>query len=230
MSIYGSPRRSDDGKRTGGLQRGAGPLVRRLRGTDRWQENVPRPSYHDTMRRTSGVIIVSAALLLATSACTYSVSSSAPTTPPVTAPVDASDLRTPASGESQTSTDVCEGAFPPYPVSDPSTDEQLGGASLAVPHDRGPMPNATGSVVADSNGTPVAYVVADNDVLGSISARLCVSEHWISWVNSVRRSGDAIFAGDTLNLDAHTIYSVGDQNGAVHNNSIPTGFKVPPQR
>ena len=39
-----------------------------------------------------------------------------------------------------------------------------------------------------------------------------------------------LFAGDTLNLDAHTILSVGDQNGVVHNNALPEDFVIPPQR
>jgi len=49
-------------------------------------------------------------------------------------------------------------------------------------------------------------------------------------VNHVRRDNDALYAGDTLNLDAHTILSVGDQNGVVSDNPFPDWYKIPPQR
>lgn len=126
--------------------------------------------------------------------------------------------------------DPCRGARFPEIVSDPSQIEQLGGATLAVPFDRGPMPHASGETVVDAAGVPVAYIVAENDVFSTVGARLCVGEQWLRWVNYARRDGDALYVGDTLNIDAHTIFSVGDQNGAVFEREFPEGFVLPPQR
>ncbi|WP_322411016.1 hypothetical protein [Microbacterium invictum] len=120
--------------------------------------------------------------------------------------------------------------MPAYPVADATEVEQLGGATLAVPFDRGSMPHAAGEAILDDRGVPVAYKVAANDVISTVGARFCLGEQWLHWVNYVRRDGDALFAGDILNLDAHTILSVGDQNGVVHNNPLPDGFVIPPQR
>jgi hypothetical protein len=103
--------------------------------------------------------------------------------------------------------------------------------TLLTPLDTGPRPFATGAATLDSNGVPVAYEVAANDNFDAIGARFCVGPIWLYWVNAVRRDGDGqtLFVGDTLNLDAHTIYSVGDQNGIVYNNPLPADFAIPPQ-
>lgn len=126
--------------------------------------------------------------------------------------------------------DPCQAARFPEIVSDPHQVEQLGGATLAVPFDRGPMPHASGQTITDATGVPVAYIVADNDVFSTVGARLCVGEKWLRWVNYARRDGEALYVGDTLNIDAHTILSVGDQNGAVFDREFPEGFVLPPQR
>lgn len=132
--------------------------------------------------------------------------------------------------ETVADTGPCEEAVPAYPGADATEVEQLGGATLAVPFDRGPMPHAAGETIVNDDGVPVAYRVADNDTISVVAARFCVGEVWLHWTNYVRRDGDALYVGDTLNLDAHTILSVGDQNGVVHDNSLPEGFAVPPQR
>ena len=126
--------------------------------------------------------------------------------------------------------DPCRAARFPEIVSDPNQVEQLGGATLAVPFDRGPMPHASGETITDADGIPVAYIVAENDVFSTVGARLCVGEQWLWWVNYARRDGEALYVGDTLNIDAHTIFSVGDQNGAVFDREFPEGFVLPPQR
>lgn len=126
--------------------------------------------------------------------------------------------------------DPCQAARFPEVVSDPNQVEQLGGATLAVPFDRGPMPHASGQTITDDAGVPVAYVVAENDVFSTVGARLCVGEQWLRWVNYARRDGEALYVGDTLNLDAHTVFSVGDQNGTVFEREFPEGFVLPPQR
>ena len=97
--------------------------------------------------------------------------------------------------------DPCRAARFPEIVSDPDQIEQLGGATLAVPFDRGPTPNASGETVVDATGVPVAYIVAENDVFSTVGARLCVGEQWLRWVNFARRDGDALYVGDMLNLD-----------------------------
>lgn len=126
--------------------------------------------------------------------------------------------------------DPCQAARFPEVLSDPGQIEQLGGATLAVPFDRGPMPHASGETVVNATGVPVACVVAENDVFSTVGARLCVGEQWLRWVNFARRDGEALYVGDTLNIDAHTILSVGDQNGSVSSNEFPEGFVLPPQR
>ncbi len=108
--------------------------------------------------------------------------------------------------------------------------EQLGGMTLLTPQDTGPMPYAHGAATLDGAGVPVAYTVAANDNVESISSRFCVDEIWLHWVNAVRRNGTELYAGDVINLDAHTILSVGDQNGVVYQNALPAGFVIPPQR
>lgn len=126
--------------------------------------------------------------------------------------------------------DPCKAARFPEILSDPNQVEQLGGATLAVPFDRGPMPHASGETITDADGIPVAYIVAENDVFSTVGARLCVGEQWLWWVNYARRDGEALYVGDTLNIDAHTIFSVGDQNGTVFDREFPEGFVLPPQR
>lgn len=110
--------------------------------------------------------------------------------------------------------------------------EQLGGMSLLQPIDQGPRPYANGTAVLNDRGIPVAYSVAENDNFDSIAARFCVGGIWLFWVNFVRRDGDGqtLFVGDMLNLDAHTMTSVGDQNGIVYDNPLPPSFAIPPQR
>ena len=52
---------------------------------------------------------------------------------------------------------------------------------------------------------------------------------YLSAINGVRRQGALqLWAGDTLNLDAHTILTVGDQNGVVYDNAPSS--PIPPQR
>lgn len=185
--------------------------------------------------REAGTVVMAVALAFVLAACDGELSSdpassglsaSTPTPrPSVTDLLQPSDQSETVRGES-----VCDGAVTPMLVADSTEPEQLGGVTLAVPIDRGPMPHASGTAVLDDGGVPVAYVVGDNDVLESIGARFCLGATWLHWVNYVRRDGDALFVGDTLNLDAHTILSVGDQDGVVYDNPMPEGFIIPPQR
>jgi hypothetical protein len=154
--------------------------------------------------------------------------SSLPVTPtPTVTPATAAQIREIA----KITSGPCAGGATAMALPTGDTDpEQLGGMTILVPHDRGPRPHAMGEVRVDDAGIPIAYIVAEDDVLDTVAARLCAGDPFLHWVNAVRRDGDALYAGDTLNLDAHTIFTVGDQNGVVHDNALPEGFVIPPQR
>ncbi|MFJ4037107.1 LysM peptidoglycan-binding domain-containing protein [Microbacterium sp. NPDC090007] len=124
----------------------------------------------------------------------------------------------------------CSEVSPSYPVLDATDPEQLGGRTLTIPHDRGLFDTATGEATVDASGVPVAYVAAPGDVFSTIAARFCLSEDLLQILNHARRDNNALYAGDTLNLDPHTIFTVGDQNGVVSDNEFPDWFTLPPQR
>ncbi|MCD2168574.1 LysM peptidoglycan-binding domain-containing protein [Microbacterium sp. JC 701] len=124
----------------------------------------------------------------------------------------------------------CDAVAPVHAVADPADPEQLGGKTLEIPVDRGLLDTASGEAVLNAEGVPVAYRVAPGDVFSTIAARFCVAEDWLLIVNHARRDNNGLYAGDTLNLDAHTIFSVGDQNGVVSDNVFPPEFTLPPQR
>lgn len=124
----------------------------------------------------------------------------------------------------------CGTVQPASPVGDPAEPEQLGGKTLPVVHDRGWFETAAGETAVDAAGTPVAYLVAPGDVFSTIAARFCMSEDTLQVLNHARRDNNGLYAGDTLNLDPHTIFSVGDQNGVVSDNTFPEWFTLPPQR
>ncbi|GAA3211199.1 hypothetical protein [Microbacterium terregens] len=109
-----------------------------------------------------------------------------------------------------------------------------------VLHDHGAQPGATGQTVLDGSGDPAAYVVADGDTQTGIEARFCAAPGYLSLLNSVRRTDVYVepqtvegyvwpdpfpegtgwimdlYAGDTLNLNPHTVLTVGDQEGVVY--------------
>lgn len=96
--------------------------------------------------------------------------------------------------------------------------------------DMGPLQHAAGEAVVDTDGVPVAYVVAEGDTPYAIAQRFCIGETtYLANLNSVRRNGvDQIYPGDTLNLNRFTITSVGDENGAVLQND--PRIHLPPQQ
>jgi hypothetical protein len=111
----------------------------------------------------------------------------------------------------------------------PGDVEQLGGLRLQTPRDLGPRAHAEGEVVQDASGTPVAYIVAADDNAGSITARFCLTSAYLHAINAVRRPDlRSLYIGDTVNLDAHTILTVGDQNGIAESNDASS--PLPPQR
>lgn len=114
--------------------------------------------------------------------------------------------------------------------------DYLGGRPVPVIADSGARDGANGSVSTDAEGNPAAYVVAQGDTLGAIAERFCTDTTYLTQVNLVRRQTPAmsdvpempLFAGDTLNLSAYTVTSVGDQNGQVYD--FNPDFQFPPQR
>ena len=78
-------------------------------------------------------------------------------------------------------------------------------------------------------GVPGAYVVAPDDIPIAIGERFCMNMAYLNVLNGVRRQGALqIWDGDTLNLDAHTILTVGDQDGVVYD-TVPSS-PIPPQQ
>lgn len=133
----------------------------------------------------------------------------------------------------QTANDACAG------LQGIAAGSSVGGYSIIEMQDTGAAPHATGEAIGNDDGTLAAYVVADGDTVHAIARRFCVDyTPYLEWINSARRSdswqwakGDGsfpIYPGDTLNLDAHTITSVGDENGVVYDHT--PDFNIPPQR
>jgi len=120
----------------------------------------------------------------------------------------------------------------PVSASEP---EQINGFAIPTLRDSGPRVSATGRAIIDEAGVPVAYEVADGDVLDVVTARFCAPHsRYLTWINSVRmeplEGSDSIplWPGDIVNLDAHTIASVGSQQGRVADRD--PGFAIPPQQ
>lgn len=121
------------------------------------------------------------------------------------------------------------GDCPDLEFAEPGDPEQVAGWKQQIPVDGGPREYANGAVTLDDEGMPVAYTVAPGDIGAFIAARLCVNLAYLNNINGVRRSQtNNLHPGDTLNLDAHTILSVGDERGVVLQNPAPS--PIPPQR
>jgi hypothetical protein len=107
--------------------------------------------------------------------------------------------------------------------------EQVRGWRPQIAVDGGVRDYATGEAVLNADGVPVAYTVGSGDVIDFVRERFCLNSHYLYAINHVRRdSRSALFVGDTLNLDAHTILTVGSQNGVIYDNKPPS--VIPPQR
>lgn len=105
---------------------------------------------------------------------------------------------------------------------------KISGERQQIAVDSGPRAGATGQALLDPDGTPVAYVVAADDIPDFISDRFCVGLAYLNNVNGHRRGGAMVlYAGDILNFDAETVTTVGDINGDVEDYSLPA--PLPPQ-
>lgn len=184
-------------------------------------------------RRSYTILILATAVALA--GCfpeTQAVPTTSPSSPTATPSATAEALPEPTTLPAM-DPGPCGREVPQMPAEEGAI-EQLGGWELIVPLDQGPLPYAKGTATLDNNSVPVAYTVAANDNFESIAARFCIDPMYLDIINSVRRipefpSPQTVYVGDTVNLDAHTIYSVGDQNGVVHTNPFPD-MATPPQR
>ena len=117
------------------------------------------------------------------------------------------------------------GAFSPAPSPSPQPCIGWGfyehdrDATFEQPVDCGPIEFATGQVALDSKGVPVAYTVASGDVWAVIAKRFDLGVSYLNTINSVRRPDVMkVYPGDIVNLDPHTILSVGTENGQVGHN------------
>lgn len=182
--------------------------------------------------RVLRVLVMAGAIIGVVSGCSSDVTPrqpSASASTPATPASSRSPLADPSPAGVPRNAGPCAAATPSRYISDDDEPEQLGGMSLPIPIDRGPLPHANGVATFDDRGVPVAYVVASDDNLVSIGSRFCLDGIYLYWVNAVRRDDDTLFVGDVINLDAHTIGSVGSQNGAVYTHPFPP-FRIPPQR
>ncbi len=108
----------------------------------------------------------------------------------------------------------------------------IGSFQVELPVDNGPRNYATGTVTVDADGRPASYTVAPGDQSEYIAERfgfLVRGIEYLNVINQVRRGGYpwALYAGDTLNLSAYTVLSVGTINGKVLNDPPPN--PLPPQ-
>lgn len=108
--------------------------------------------------------------------------------------------------------------------------DQVAGWKTETAIDQGPREYATGEPVLNAAGVPVAYRVAPGDIGEFVAKRFCLTLGYLNAINSVRRTLGAmnLDGGDTINFDAATIFTVGDENGVVHDGAPPS--PRPPQR
>ena len=146
--------------------------------------------------------------------CVESTDAAAPPSPSETAP-----------SPSPTSTPTSPAQRPPSTPTPPpeDTDDRPNYfdedifTMLQVPVDGGPIDFATGTAVVDDYGVPLSYEVADGDVFELIAKRFDLGTDYLISINAVRREApNELFVGDTINLGATTILTIGDQNGVVY--------------
>ncbi len=111
---------------------------------------------------------------------------------------------------------------------------KVGSYPVEVAVDNGPAKYANGAVTLNSQGTPIAYNVAPDDLVDAVANRFGFfdpsAQHpfkagldYLIAINQVRRGSNmTLYVGDTLNLSADTIATVGDINGTVQNNPPPS--------
>jgi hypothetical protein len=93
--------------------------------------------------------------------------------------------------------------------------------------DGGSREHARGATLED-DGELIAYTVAPDDIYEIVAERFDLPVTYLLNINAIRREGLELFAGDTLNLSAYRITSIGDQNGRVFDRQPPD--PMPAQR
>lgn len=188
------------------------------------------------MRHHVAAAAIGGAIVLLASGCTAIVDTSTPTVlaSPAATPTPSTSRSpviaqpSPPQPEPSPVNDACAGLEPQYAINNDGTNERLSGYSIIELRDTGPVDFASGRTTFNDAGQPAAYEVAAGDTYWAIADRFCVYPHWLTLLNQVRRNGENLYVGDTLNLDAYTITSVGSENGVVYNN--PPSSHIPPQR
>jgi hypothetical protein len=112
----------------------------------------------------------------------------------------------------------------------------VGPYPIIIPTDNGPDDGATGTVELGPDGTPEAYVLGDGDRRAQVLQRFGLINDfatqqldYLDTINQVRRGTRPSFDyGDTINLSAYTITSIGDVDGDVLDDPPPD--PLPPQR
>ena len=96
----------------------------------------------------------------------------------------------------------------------------VGGSRIIAPVDGGAIEHATGTANY-VDGTLLSYTVASDDNLEHVATRFSLSYLLLMSINAVRRDTTELFIGDTVNLSAFHMFSIGDQNGVVFDNQPP---------
>jgi len=104
----------------------------------------------------------------------------------------------------------------------PEGQYNLGGTFFAPLVDSGPIDGARGTTTVSSDGELASYTVAANDEFEKILARFGIDAQVLINLNAVRRVNIFyLYTGDILNLDPHTITTVGTENGKFANDPLP---------
>ncbi len=100
---------------------------------------------------------------------------------------------------------------------------KVGAYQVRIPVDGGPRQYAMGTVQLDGQGIPASYQVVADDLATEVAARFGFPDAgYLVTINAVRRGTTLVlYVGDTLNLSASTIASVGDVNGQVLSEAMP---------
>jgi len=104
----------------------------------------------------------------------------------------------------------------------PEGQYNLGSTFFATLVDSGPRKGAKGTTTINSDGELASYTVAAGDEFEAIIERFGIEAQVLINLNTVRRVNFFyLYTDDILNLDPHTITSVGTENGKFANNPLP---------
>lgn len=166
-------------------------------------------------------LAVVSVLLLA--GCTNAESlDAASSAPPSDAPTSASPTDTSPTSEPTT----------PSPSSTSDAGYEVAGSLVDPPVDQGSGEQASG-VANYVDEALLSYAVVAGDEFEAIAHRFDLEVAYLITINGVRRGGEDeaptyLYAGDTINLSAFHILSIGDQGGVTYENPPPS--PLPPQR